>query len=183
MLTLFSDYVHYTQETALLRRQVLQIVEEETMFVDGTIRERLLRRLQNAFESNTQTSGPSQSLIWSSGVLDLSDRDGTYMPSTVPPISNPPPWSEWETRHTNPQSIGHNNGMQHHPLPMGDDTRLTGPSLESVFFLPEISSFEYNFGTGEGNDMTDLNDTEWFCILMTTDQRNGITAPVWYQLY
>jgi hypothetical protein len=120
----------------------------------------LLRRLQNAFESNTQTSGPIQSPIWPSGVLDLSGRDGTYVLSTAPPISNPPSWSEWETRHTNPQDIGHNNGFQHHALPTDDDTCFTGTSLESVFVLPEISSFKYNFGTGGGNDITGLNNTE-----------------------
>ena len=144
-----SDYVHYTQETALLRRQVLQIVEEETMFVDGVIRERLLRRLQNAFDSNAQTSRPSQSPLWSSRALELSGSDGTYMPSTILPASNPAPWSEWETRHSNPEDIGHNNGLQQHPLPTDDDAHFTGPSLESAFFLPDISSFEYNFGTGD----------------------------------
>jgi hypothetical protein len=160
ILTFCSDYVHYTQETALLRRQVLQIVEEETMFVDSMIRERLVRRLQNAFDSNAQTSRASQSPIWSSGVLDLSGSDGTYMPSTAPPVSNPPPWSEWETRHSNPEDIRHNDGLQHHPLPMDDDARFTGPSLESAFFLPDISSFEYNFGTGDGNNMTDFDGNE-----------------------
>lgn len=159
MLILYSDYVHYTQETALLRRQVLQIVEEEIMFVDSMIRERLLRRLQDAFNSNAQTSGPSQSPIWSSGIMDPSGSDGTYMPSTAPPVSNPPPWSEWETRHSNPEDINVSDSLQHHPLPTDDDSRFTGPSLESAFFLPDISSFEY-FGRGDGNNMTGFDDTE-----------------------
>jgi hypothetical protein len=160
MLTLCSDYIHYTQETALLRRQVLQIVEEETMFVDSTIRERLLRRLQNAFDSNAQTSGQIQSPIWPSGALSLSSSDGAYLPSTVAPVSNPPPWSEWETRHSNPEVVGQSNGLQHHPLLTDGGARFTGPSLESAFFFPDIPGFGYNFNTGNGNDMTCFDDTE-----------------------
>jgi hypothetical protein len=150
--------VHYTQETALLRRQVLQIVEEETMFVDGMIRERLLRRLQNAFDSNAQNSALSQSPLWSSRGLDLSGSDGTYMPSNAPPVSNPPPWSEWETRHSNPEDMIHTEGAERHSLGPDNDARFTGPSLESAFFLPDISSFEYSFRSSDGNDMTGFDD-------------------------
>jgi hypothetical protein len=159
VLTLYSDYVHYSQEIALLRQQVLQIVEEETMFVDGMIRERLLRRLQSAFESNTQSPGTTNSPVWSS-VLDLPGRDSTYTLSTALPINNPPPWSEWETRHTNPEDIGRNNVLQQGPIPMDGDTRFAGPSLESPFFDPDNLDFEYSYETVEGNHMTGSDDTE-----------------------
>jgi len=160
-LIICPDYVHYTQETAILRQEILRIVEEETMYVNGMFRERLLLRLENAFRSNAQNYVPTRSPIWSPHALDVSGSDGTYMPSsTAPPMSNPAPWSEWETRHSNPEDIRHNDGLQHHPLPIGDDARFTGPSLESAFFLPDISSFEYNFGTGDGNNMTGFDGNE-----------------------
>lgn len=140
------DYVHYTQETALLRQQILQIVEEETMYVDGMIRERLLLRLQSAFSSNAQNLGPSQSPIWSSNPLDVSGSDGTYMPSTAPPMANAP-WSEWETRHSNPEDFGRVDNMDLHSLMRvnADGAHFAGPSLESGFFLSDIPDFDYDF--------------------------------------
>ena len=142
--------MHYTQETAILRREILQIVEEETMYVDGIIRERLLLRLQSAFSSNAQNSGPSQSPIWPSHALDVSGGDGTYIPSTAPPMSNPPPWSEWETRHSNHEDISRIENMEHHSLVRDNEANFIGPNLESEFFLSDMPNFDYGFGAGDG---------------------------------
>ena len=160
ILIIQPDYVHYTQETAILRSEILQIVEEEIMFVDEVIRERLLLRLQSAFSSNAQNSGPSQLPVWSPpNALDVSRNGGTYMESTVPYMSNPVPWSEWATRHTNPDDLSRVENADRHLPVINSDTRFTESNLESEFFIPDISSFEYNFETGHGNDGTGFHDT------------------------
>ncbi len=130
------------------------------MFAGGMIRERLLLRLQSAFNSNAQNSGPSQLSIWPSSAIDVSGSDGTYIPPTAPPPSNPAPWSEWETRHSNPEGNIQIENHVHHSLVPDNDAHFIGPNVESGFFLPDISSFEYNFRTGDGNNGTGFDDHE-----------------------
>ena len=55
-MTSILDYIHYTQEVAILRRDVLAVVDEETMSPENIDRDRLLRRLREIFDRNAQRS-------------------------------------------------------------------------------------------------------------------------------
>lgn len=46
-----TDYIFYSRETAELRRDVFDIVEEETRSLDDTVRDRIRERLQHAFNN------------------------------------------------------------------------------------------------------------------------------------
>jgi hypothetical protein len=46
-----TDYIYYSRETAELRRDVFEIVEEETRSLDDTARDRIRERLQHAFNN------------------------------------------------------------------------------------------------------------------------------------
>lgn len=150
----FPDYIHYTWETALLRSQVLQIVEEETMIVDITIRERLLTRLRNAFDSNAHNSGQGLSPHWALPTLDLSGSEGTYMLSAAPVMSNTGPWSQYEARHSVPYGLSRNESLESDHLGTHDSTHDVGPGLESTIFYNDMPNFEYDFEASDGNDRT-----------------------------
>lgn len=53
-----TDYVFYSRETAQLRRDVFDIVEEETRCLDGTVRDRIRDRIQHAFNNVQVRSSP-----------------------------------------------------------------------------------------------------------------------------
>jgi hypothetical protein len=46
-----ADYIYYSRETAELRRDVFEIVEEETRSLDDPARDRIRERLQHAFNN------------------------------------------------------------------------------------------------------------------------------------
>jgi hypothetical protein len=56
-ILIITDYIYYSRETAHLRRDVLTIVEEETRYLDNTVRDRLRDRLQHAFNNAQIISG------------------------------------------------------------------------------------------------------------------------------
>jgi len=160
-LIICPDYVHYTQETAILRQEILRIVEEETMYVNGMFRERLLLRLENAFRSNAQNYVPTRSPIWSPHALDVSGSDGTYMPSsTAPPMSNPAPWSEWETRHSNPVDIGRIENMERHSLVRNDGSHFADPNMEPELFFNDMPNLDYDFAGADGDNRIGFDAAE-----------------------
>lgn len=71
VIKISTDYVHYSQEVAILRRDILAIVEEETASIETADRNHILQRVREAFNSNAQRSR-----------TDLS-------PPTVPPLPTP----------------------------------------------------------------------------------------------
>jgi hypothetical protein len=68
-----TDYIFYSRETAELRRDVFNIMEEEMQSVDDTVRDRIRERLQHAFSNAqmrsslriTRLQAPSSSEIFS----------------------------------------------------------------------------------------------------------------------
>ena len=82
------DYIHYTQEAAILRRDVLAVVDEETMSPENIDRDRLLQRLREIFDRNSYRSRsitfqPLTQLLPTPSSSDASGQTAAAPPNNV----------------------------------------------------------------------------------------------------
>lgn len=108
------------------------------MLVDSTIRERLIRRLQDVFDSNAQNSGSGLSPHLASRVMNLPSGDSIVMPINMQATTNSPPWSPFETRHGIPENIGRNELVGSDPIITDGNTQLMDADLESQLYFHDL---------------------------------------------
>jgi hypothetical protein len=94
-----ADYVFYSRETAELRRDVFNIVEEETRSLDDTVRGRIRERLQHAFNNVQMRS--------SLGITGLPTPSSSETSSQQPWDAGPSPRLPLASRSTAVTSISH----------------------------------------------------------------------------
>jgi hypothetical protein len=94
-----TDYVFYSRETAELRRDVFDIVEEETRSLDDTVRSRIRERLQHAFNNVQMRS--------SLGITGLPTPSSSETSSQQPWDAGPSPWLPLASRSAAVTGISH----------------------------------------------------------------------------
>ena len=94
-----TDYVFYSRETAELRRDVFDIVEEETRSLDNTVRDRIRERLQHAFNNVQMRS--------SLGITGLQTPSSSVISSQQSWDAGPSPRSPLASRSAAVTSISH----------------------------------------------------------------------------
>jgi hypothetical protein len=155
------EYVHYSQEFALLRHDVLAILEDETRFLGNIDTLRMVQRVRDAFDRNAQSSIPRLHPTWPSSFPTPSriGDDNQSFPSAAPLHDPSSPWSP-EDLQSDPV-----RGNAEIPILISHPNEEAGPSghnpdLALSPYMGYQRAFHFD-GEGEGVPPFDL-DLEGF---------------------